>query len=240
MTERYQRIFVSILLVLLSPQLLFGWSEGGHNVIGFLAFRRMSPEKQEKFIATIKQHPNFDKDFKIPKNVSDAGDEPVYVAGRASYWPDVARSYKEFNRPTWHYQRGASIAYIDKNPGSQLDIPNSPGPLPADATQNLHAVWDQLIGPRFDLSGVKRRVVEIESLQQTEDWRGRPDKPSDWRKEIDVSLAVYTDEVMQWVHDDRTEPLQLSETYLKSAGSIAQFRAKKAGELLAMIWSEGL
>ncbi len=90
MTERYQRIFVSILLVLLSPQLLFGWSEGGHNVIGFLAFRRMSPEKQEKFIATIKQHPNFDKDFKIPKNFSDAGDEPVYVAGRACYWPDVA------------------------------------------------------------------------------------------------------------------------------------------------------
>ncbi len=125
MTQRHERIFASIILDLLSPQLLFGWSEGGHNVIGFLAFKRMSPEKQEKFIEIIRQHPNLDKDFKIPKNVADAGDDPIYLAGRACYWPDVARSYKEYNRPTWHYQLGASFTIIDKNPGSQLDIPKS-------------------------------------------------------------------------------------------------------------------
>ncbi len=63
---------------------------------------------------------------------------PLWLAGRACYWPDVARSYDKFNRPTWHYQLGASIVAGDR---SELSVPEFPGPLPSGAaleTQELH------------------------------------------------------------------------------------------------------
>lgn len=309
MTQRYQRIFASIMLVLLSPQLLFGWSEGGHHAIGILAFRRMSPEKQQKFISIIKQHPNFEKDFKIPKNVADAGDDPIYLAGRACYWPDLARSYKEFDRPTWHYQLGPSFVLGDR---TKLAIPETPGRLPPKATldtqelyieqalelcwnvmrydakddsdkaialcwignlvgdyhqpchtgslyceqfptkdgdrgansietkqsNNLHAVWDGLLGQRYDHADIKRRALEIEKYTTSDSASQR--KFSDWRNDAEMRSKVYTDEVINWVQGSRTEPLELSEAYLQSARVCAQFRAMRAGQRLAVMWSNSL
>ncbi len=305
-----QRIFVALALVLLSPQLLFGWSEGGHNVIGFLAFKRLPADKQERFLAIMKQHPNFEKDFNVPKNVSEAGDDPLWIAGRACYWPDVARSYKEYHRSTWHYQLGPSLVIGDR---SKLKIPDTPGPLPAGATletqelhieqaielcrnvmksnakdsdkaialcwlghlvgdyhqpchtgslyceqfagkdgdrgansietkqsKNLHALWDGLLGQRYDHSDVKRRVFELEQIQQRSSSGAVDDPVSAWAQEGKVKLTVYTPEVLKWVEGDRTEPLELSENYLKAAGAFSKLRAKKAAERLAVIWAESI
>ena len=319
---RRSRILASIVLVLLSPQLLFGWSEGGHHLIGYMAFKLMKPENQDKLLELIKQHPLYDKDFKPPKNVVEASDVPIWLAGRACYWPDVALSNKDYHRATWHYQLGTMKVIGDP---SKFDIPKTPpevalfaslesqqlyieqalhlckekakpdvksseraialcwiGHLVGDAHQplhagalyceqfpkkdgdrggnlietvqskNLHAVWDQLLGPRFDHTDAKRRMVEIEqdhklttellnALGRSSPAGNNFHYTSTWLKEgRDAADVVYTQEVVDWVQGDRKQPLELSEAYLKQAGRLAQVRALLAAHRLANAWSESL
>jgi len=56
-------------------------------------------------VVILKARPRFDQDFKIPEK---AGDPERWLIGRAAFWPDVARQ-TPFDRPKWHYQRGASL-----------------------------------------------------------------------------------------------------------------------------------
>lgn len=301
---------VAVLACLVGPQACFGWSEGGHNVIGFLAFQLMPDAKQERFLEIIKKHPRFEQDFRAPGETAAIG----WFAGRASYWPDVARR-TDYDRPTWHYQLGACLAMGDR---SQLRVPDFPGSLPTDATldtqdlyiaqaialgrqvmksdqsdggkalalcwlghlvgdahqpchagslyceafpegdrgansiktvqsRNMHALWDQLLGPRFDYGDVKRRVIEITgdaelgdklSAAKTVDFR----EPETWLTESRelATKHVYTPEVLAWIQGDRSEPLKLSEEYLKGAGRVAQERALLAAHRLAEIWGESL
>jgi hypothetical protein len=127
-------------LVLNSAATLFAWSESGHAIIMLLANDLLSPEEQAGLQELIQQHPNFGKDFQPPESLSDAKDRAQWVTGRIGYWPDVARAYDEYNRPTWHYQLGAALTMGDV---SQIDVPADPGALPADATmetQELHVL----------------------------------------------------------------------------------------------------
>ena len=55
------------------------------------------------------------------------------------YWPDIARSQPKYNRPTWHYELGASLIVGDN---LKLNVPNASGLLPVVAnleTQDLYA-----------------------------------------------------------------------------------------------------
>lgn len=300
----------AVLVSLVGPQACFGWSEGGHNVIGFLAFQLLPPAKQERFLEIIKKHPRFDQDFRAPANVNAV----EWYAGRASYWPDVARR-TAYDRPTWHYQLGACLVMGDR---SLLNVPEFPGTLPTDATletqdlyiaqavelsrqvmkstqsdsdkalalcwlghlvgdahqpchagslyceafpegdrgansiqtvqaRNMHALWDQLLGPRFDYGDVKRRVIEItgddelrEKLSAAK--TGTFLEPETWLTES-RSLAtkhVYTSDVLDWIEGDRSEPLELSDEYLKGAGRVARERAMLAAHRLAEVWGESL
>lgn len=119
-------------------------------------------------------------------------------------------------------------------------------------SKNLHAVWDQLLGPRFDHTDAKRRMVEIEqdhelttellnALGRSSPAGNNFHYASTWLKEsADAANVVYTQEVVDWVQGDRTQPLLLSESYLKQAGRLAQIRAKLAAQRLANAWEESL
>lgn len=118
--------------------------------------------------------------------------------------------------------------------------------IPTVQSKNLHAVWDGLLGPRFNAGDITRRqreilsdkefVVEIENALATESGR-----PSEWLEESKnfARSHVYSEEVLKAVNSiplgREMAPLQLSETYLKAAGKLARRRAAFASFRLAAI-----
>ena len=139
------RMIVVCLMFCLVVQPCVAWHEPGHHIVALLAYDLLSKQEREQLQAILREHPRFKEDFTPPgsksNNQQDA--KPVtpeererWVIGRAGYWPDVARSQPNYNRPSWHYQLGATLTI-----GNPPNVPQNPGPAPADATletQELH------------------------------------------------------------------------------------------------------
>lgn len=136
-----KRLLVAFLaaLFLVGPSnLALAWSECGHHIIAALAFEMLEDSDKQAIVEILKEHPQFSKEFKIPDNVTQPNEVKQWLIGRAGYWPDVARDYKEWNRPTWHYQLGATHVM---GGGNGVKVPDTPGPLPGNAnldTQDLY------------------------------------------------------------------------------------------------------
>jgi hypothetical protein len=127
---------IAFLTIVLSVQSCFAWSEGGHHLIAVMAFETLSPDQQFELSTILKSHPRFAEDFNVPEKIHEPAEIQRWLVGRAGYWPDVARSQPTFTRPSWHYQLGAALVV-----GEPVNVPATPGPLPADATMetgNLH------------------------------------------------------------------------------------------------------
>ena len=132
------------LMVCLVARPCLAWHEPGHHIIALLAYDLLNKEERQQLQAILRDHPRFKEDFAPATGPSDQKDpKPLtpeenerWLFGRAGYWPDVARSQPDYNRPTWHYQLGATLMI-----GDPKDVPKNPGPAPADATletQELH------------------------------------------------------------------------------------------------------
>lgn len=122
------------LILILQPSNALAWSEGAHHVIGLIAFDAMTPSAQKRLLEILKAHPKFSTDFRT--DLTEAKAVGRFMLGTAAYWPDVARDYPEFNRPTWHYQLGASLVI-----GNPPKVPASPGRVPNGSTletKDLH------------------------------------------------------------------------------------------------------
>lgn len=125
--------------------------------------------------------------------------------------------------------------------------------IPTKQRQNLHALWDSLLGPKWDQGDVERRSTEIKADATT--WEPAmeaakaPDglNPMTWISE-GRQLAkefVYAPEVVDEVKaaeasGAKLEPIDLSEAYLKSAGKLARERAAVAAWRLAEILRQDL
>jgi hypothetical protein len=130
-------IFAVLILCLCSSS-ASAWSEGGHNIIGCLAYQMLSDADKQIVVELLKAHPQYDLEFRAPAQVESSDDVRLWMAGRSGYWPDVARKYDEFNRPTWHYQLGSSLVLGNV---SSISVPSTPIDLPTEATlatQELH------------------------------------------------------------------------------------------------------
>ena len=103
--------------------------EQGHHVIAVMAYEQLEPNEQAELIRILKHHPRFEQDFTIPESIKD-DQEAIHRwwIGQAGYWPDLIRGNEKYDRPTWHYQLGATLVIGD------VDVPDDPGPLPDDAT----------------------------------------------------------------------------------------------------------
>jgi hypothetical protein len=124
-------IIVCILILLIGNHVpVHAWSEGGHHLIAAIAFSLLTPDEQTKLLAILEKHPRYSDDFKTPDNLPDQREIDRWLAGRAGYWPDVARRQPEYHRSTWHYELGSS-ATIGNSSG--IPVPDRPGPLPVDA-----------------------------------------------------------------------------------------------------------
>lgn len=123
--------------------------------------------------------------------------------------------------------------------------------IPTKQSRNLHALWDGLLGVRYDAGDVARRVKEIHT-DPVAQLAGRTLndnlEPKEWLHES-VELArsyVYTQEVLDAVKAaqragaEKVETVDLPEAYLKAAGGVAQKRAAIAAFRLAAVLSEDL
>ena len=313
--RKLRSILVSVLVVMLTVQPAFAWSNGGHHIIAVLAFDLMKPAGQKRVIELLSKHPRFAEDFKPGPKIADLNH---WTIGRAGYWPDVARDQPAFNRPNWHYQLGSTLTI-----GDNVKVHATPGALPAGSDletkdlhiaqaielcrqtlrgsapdsdkaiaicwlahlvadshqpchagslyvdgifpegdkgansiptkqgRNLHALWDGLLGGRYDAGDIARRAKEIKS--DKESWQaaeaaGTTLEPLEWLRESSEfgKSHVYTPEVLSAVEAaqrsgaEKVEVVDLPETYLKAAGSLAQKRAALAAHRLARVLSEDL
>ncbi len=104
-------------------------------------------------------------------------------------------------------------------------------------SKNLHALWDGLLGPKWDEGALNRRAEESPKVELA---AGGIDV---WLKESrDAAVAsVYAPEVMEPVSvavraKGEVAEVKLSESYLKAAGAVARQRAAEAAVRLAGVW----
>jgi hypothetical protein len=126
--------------------------------------------------------------------------------------------------------------------------------IPTKQRQNMHALWDQILGEDFALRTTRRRYAEIVTSSELKALGERSTAisggldPQVWLEES-RKLAVehvYTQEVLQSLSvvvrglAEKPEVLTLSEDYLKNAGRVAQQRATQGAYRLAGVWRECL
>ena len=111
------------------------WSESGHHLIALLAFDELTPAEQRELLDLLKAHPRYAEDFTPPEKIRNVD---RFRVGTAGYWPDIARRQPKYNRPTWHYQLAATLRLGDP---SRLQVPETPGPLPAVATLETQSLY---------------------------------------------------------------------------------------------------
>jgi hypothetical protein len=122
--------------ILLCPTVASAWSEGGHHLIGLIAYHLMDDAEKAAFQELLAAHPRFADDFKVPGNVNDAD---RWRPGRPSYWPDVARDFPGYNRPSWHWQDDVTLVVGDR---SKVNLPTTVFKVPRLAdldSKDLHA-----------------------------------------------------------------------------------------------------
>ncbi len=129
---------LAIAFLLVSCTNVFGWAESGHAIITILAHRSLSAEQKAAFERIMEAHPRFAEDFAVPEELPKGIERRKWQIGRAGYWPDVARSQEEYDRPTWHYQLGAAMTMGDV---SKIEVPADPLGLPADATMETQELY---------------------------------------------------------------------------------------------------
>ncbi len=119
--------------------------------------------------------------------------------------------------------------------------------------RNLHALWDGLLGGRFDEGDVKRRLAAINADEEMPARARRYDAldtaiRSEWLAESEryAVFCVYTKEVLQPVKavqrglTEEVPAIDLSDKYLETAGRVAKMRAFQAGFRLAKFWKFAL
>lgn len=126
--------------------------------------------------------------------------------------------------------------------------------IPTKQRQNMHALWDQILGEDFALRTMRRRYAEIVTSaelravgEQAVGISGGLD-PQVWLEESRKAAVehVYTPEVLQSLSivvrglAEKPQVLTLSEEYLKNAGGVAQRRATEGAYRLAGVWRECL
>ena len=122
--------------------------------------------------------------------------------------------------------------------------------IPTKQRQNMHALWEQLLGDEFAQRTNSRRFAEITSSPQLPEigtiavsipggldplvWLGASRKvaiENVYAPEVLDSLSIVARGIAE-----KPETVELSEPYLKNAGRVAQVRAVEAAYRLAGVW----
>lgn len=126
--------------------------------------------------------------------------------------------------------------------------------IPTKQMKNLHALWDGLLGSKYDAGDIRRRCEAIRS--DSAGWKAadaaattaRGLDPLMWLEESANAgrSYVYTTEILDPVEavsrglTNKVSTIDLSEVYLKNAGELARARAAFAGQRLSRILKQDL
>lgn len=111
--------------------------------------------------------------------------------------------------------------------------------IPTKQSKNMHALWDGLLGPKWDETSLNRRAAEMPKIELR---AGGIDQWLNESRELAVT-KVYTAEVLEPVSvavrakSKEVAEITLSENYLHEAGNLAKERAVEAGHRLASVLS---
>lgn len=130
-----KKVLVLLVIAAFSPKLSFSWFESGHHLIALVAFDQLTAVEQRQLLDMLAAHPRYREDFTPPETIKNVD---RWRIGTAGYWPDIARDYPQFNRPTWHYQLGATLTLGDP---TQVHVPDTPGQLPLDASLETREIY---------------------------------------------------------------------------------------------------
>ena len=112
--------------------------------------------------------------------------------------------------------------------------------------QNMHSLWDGLLGDRYNTGDILRRAADIEGDRNLMNAVATSTKATGMQTETWLTESrafakefVYTREVLDAVKPDM-EAIDLPEAYLKAAGNAARTRAATAAARLAGVWGGAL
>ena len=88
----------------LYPGDALAWGPTGHMIVASLAYDQLPQETRDKWVALLKQHPDFPK-WQATKPTDEPNlDFGRYLFMRASNWPDeIRKSGSVYDHPVWHY-----------------------------------------------------------------------------------------------------------------------------------------
>lgn len=138
------RPLLVVLLVGVIPQVASAWNPMGHHAIGVFAYELLDEADQKEVLRLLSSHPDFNRLFSPPEGMTNRGSIARWHVGTAGNWPDMIRG-NDADRPTWHYQLGATMVLGDR---ARCEVPDDPGPLPGDATL---ATSELHIGQAYEL-----------------------------------------------------------------------------------------
>jgi len=146
---------VLVLLFVFSQQ-SGAWSDGGHQIIGQIAWKLLTPHERQVIGDLIRQNPTFDEYFNVPARLSprDEATRVEWMFSQASVWPDLIRG-TDRNRPSWHFinrpifltdqDRAALSGQISVN--LRTDLPSNPEDKPLNAVQAIQLCLARLKDP---------------------------------------------------------------------------------------------
>lgn len=106
MSRFSSHLFVGLLLALriCFPPSVLAWGPTGHMIVASLAYDQLPKETREKWVALLKQHPDFPKWQAAKPTDEPALDFGRYLFMRASNWPDeIRKTGSPYDHPVWHY-----------------------------------------------------------------------------------------------------------------------------------------
>jgi hypothetical protein len=141
-------------VVVFLPQMGQAWNGQTHMAIAAAAYRGLPVAARQRADAILRKHPDY-HDW-VAAAGSDAGaDLGLYVAMRASRWPDDIRSSRTYhhaemartyNKPEWHFVDYPLIPTAP--PPKPLTCPMKPRPTPSDdVVYGLQHALEGLVDP---------------------------------------------------------------------------------------------
>lgn len=155
-------VFFHVVLLLLSPGLVFGWNHTGHRVSSLIAYRQLSPETRRQVDEILRAHPRYAED--LLSGMPGGHPRPEeWAFMTAATWPDMIRSQahplnRRWHRGEWHY---INIPFIQ--PG---DDPATMRPQPAGVMQ-----WDASADPTNVVQALQLAAARVQSSHTPADER---------------------------------------------------------------------
>ncbi len=84
----------------------YAWTKAGHMVTGAITYdtlRLRDPQTLSKVLATLRQHPQYEKLWAGQLQKLEAADRDRALCMLAARWADDIRQDPEYDRPEWHY-----------------------------------------------------------------------------------------------------------------------------------------